>query len=192
MSVKSLAVFLDRDGVINRDSPEFVKSWEEFEFLPRSLEALAILSGTPYKIVVVTNQSGLGRGLLTEETLKQMHTRMIDRIRASGGRIDAVYYCPHAPDLGCECRKPAAGLFFEAARDLEINLALSWAIGDSHRDTEAAQRAGIQAILLERGLPDHSGVSASSVKFVRATDLFDAVRIIQSASNVQTDQAVPV
>lgn len=120
MSVE--AVFLDRDGVINADRPDFVKSWEEFEFLPNSLDALAVLSQTPYKIVVITNQSGVVRGLLSEKTLRQIHARMTERVSGSGGRTDAIYYCPHAPLVGCHCRKPAAGLFFEAARDLDINL----------------------------------------------------------------------
>jgi len=190
VSVQARAVFLDRDGVINRDRPDFVKSWEEFEFLPHSLDALAALSETPYKIVVITNQSGIGRGLLTEETLEQMHAQMIDQVRASGGRIDAIYYCPHAPSVGCECRKPATGLFFEAARDLNIDLATSWAIGDSHRDAQAANRAGVQAILLNRILPDQSAVPESPLEFVRATGLLDAVRIIQDRSIAGT-KAVP-
>jgi histidinol-phosphate phosphatase family protein len=191
VNAKSQAVFLDRDGVINRDRPDFVKSWEEFEFLPHCLEALAALSRTPYKIVVITNQSGVGRGLLTERTLEQMHAQMIDRVRASGGRIDAIYYCPHAPSIGCDCRKPATGLFLEAARDLNINLTLSWAIGDSHRDAQAANRAGVQAILLDRILPDHSAVPASPLQFVRAADLLEAVRIIQNSSIASLGEAVP-
>ena len=182
MSGKSPAVFLDRDGVINIDRSDFVKSWEEFEFVPGSLEALAALSQTSYKIVVITNQSGIGRGLLTQETLEQMHARMIDRVGASGGRIDAIYYCPHAPGAGCECRKPAAGLFFEAARDLDIDLSLSWAIGDRHRDAEAANRAGVRAILLDRVLPDPNAVVESPVQFIRAADLFAAVQIIQNSA----------
>jgi D-glycero-D-manno-heptose 1,7-bisphosphate phosphatase len=180
--MKAQAIFLDRDGVINRDRPDFVKSWEEFEFLPHSLEALAALSRTPYKIVVISNQSGVGRGLITEGTLEQMHARMIERIRASGGRMDAIYYCPHAPGVGCDCRKPAAGLFFEAARDLDINLPSSWAIGDSFRDVQAANRAGVQAILLDRVGADQTAVPESSLRFVRAADLLEAVRIIQNRS----------
>ena len=190
MSVKSQAVFLDRDGVINRDRPDFVKSWEEFEFLPHSLEALAALSRTPYKIVVITNQSGVGRGLLTERTLEQMHARMLDRVRANGGRIDAIYYCPHAPSVGCDCRKPATGLFLEAAQDLDIDLKWSWAIGDSHRDVQAANRAGVQAILLDRILRDQGSVPALPLQFVRAADLLDAVRIIQKSSIARPGEAV--
>lgn len=177
------AVFLDRDGVINRDRSDFVKSWDEFEFLPHALEALRILSQTPYAIIIVSNQSGIGRGLITEETLRDMHRRMMDRIHAEGGRIDAIYYCPHAPEAGCACRKPAAGLFWQAARDLNLDLAASWAIGDSYRDAEAANRAGVRAILLDRSLPDHSAIPEAPVEAQRTTDLLSAARVITSAGD---------
>jgi D-glycero-D-manno-heptose 1,7-bisphosphate phosphatase len=176
--VNTRAVFLDRDGVINSDRSDFIKSWDEFEFLPTSLDALAVLARSPLKILVVTNQSGVGRGLLTEVTLQQIHARMIDRVRDFGGRIDAVYYCPHLPDANCACRKPSPGLFFEAARDYGINLTSSWAIGDRHRDVQAANRAGVNAILVSRVLPDPSAAPASTLKFLRAADLSDAVRIV--------------
>ena len=189
--MESRAVFLDRDGVINADRPDFVKSWEEFEFLPDSLKALAVLSQTSYKIVVITNQSGVGRGLLSEKTLEQMHTRMIDRVRASGGRIDGIYYCPHAPSVGCDCRKPSAGLFFEAARDFEVNLTSSWAIGDSDRDVRAASRAGVKAILLDRILPDPSAMTISPLEFRRASDLLAAVRIILNSPLVGPCEVLP-
>jgi histidinol-phosphate phosphatase family protein len=185
--LKLPAVFLDRDGVINADRLDYVKSWEEFQFLPCSLEALAALSKARYRIVVITNQSAVGRGLLTEAALQQIHTRMIERVRATGGRIDAVYYCPHTPNARCYCRKPAPGLFLEAARNSGIDLTSSWAIGDSHRDVEAANRAGVQAILLDRSLPDASATDASPGRFLRATDLLDAVRIVLEGRNRHAD-----
>lgn len=176
--MNTAAVFLDRDGVINSDRCDFIKSWEEFEFLPTSLEALAVLARTPLKIVVVTNQSGVGRGLLTTATLQQIHARMIDRVRAAGGRIDAVYYCPHSPAANCACRKPSPALFFEAARDFDIDLPLSWAVGDSYRDVQAANCAGVKAILVNRASPDPTATPASTLRFLRADDLQDAVRIV--------------
>lgn len=172
------AVFLDRDGVINRDRLDYVKSWEEFEFLPNSLEGLRALAQTPYAIVIISNQSGIGRGLLSEDTLQEMHHRMMDRIHAAGGRIDAIYYCPHVPEAGCTCRKPAAGLFFQAARELDLDLAASWAIGDSYRDAEAANRAGAQSILLNRSLPDHSAIPAVPIQARRTVDLLSAVKLV--------------
>lgn len=163
--------------------PTFVKSWEEFGFLPHSLEALTALSQTPWKIVVITNQSGVGRGLLADSTLEQMHARMIDRVRASGGRIDAIYYCSQAPIVCCDCRKPAPGL--------DINLTLSWVIGDSHRDVQAAVGSGVKAILLDRILPDPSVVPAPPFQFVRAADLPSAIRIILDSPFVRSDEAGP-
>ena len=174
---KRAAVFLDRDGVINKDRPDYVKSWEEFEFLPGSLEALATLSRTAYAIVIATNQSGVGRGLLTEPTLKEIHARMLDKIRACGGRIDAIYYCPHAPSDDCDCRKPSPGLFLNAARDLRIDLAKSWAVGDSYRDAEAACAAGIRSILVRRMMADRSA-KAASLPSINVETLCEAVGVI--------------
>ena len=173
------AVFLDRDGVINRDRADYVKSWEEFVFLPRSLEALALLAKTPNKIIIATNQSAVARGLVTEIGLREMHERMLEQICGHGGRIDAIYYCPHLPDTGCGCRKPAPGLFLKAAMETGVDLSSSWAIGDSHRDVEAAHRAGVKAFLLDRELPDPRAVP--DVPFTRAANLLAAVRIITGA-----------
>ena len=174
---KRAAIFLDRDGVINRDHPDYVKSWDEFEFLPGSLEALAALSQSSYAIIVATNQSGVGRGLLTEATLQDMHARMLDRVRASGGRIDAIYHCPHTPSEHCNCRKPSPGLFLDAARELGIDLAKSWAIGDSYRDAEAANTLGIRSILVKRVIPDNSAKLAN-LRSIQVEDLHEAVDVI--------------
>jgi D-glycero-D-manno-heptose 1,7-bisphosphate phosphatase len=173
-----IAVFLDRDGVINADSPDFIKSWDEFKFLPGTLEALAVLSRTTYAIVIVTNQSGLGRGLLTEDTLRDMHNRMLDRIGAAGGRIDAIYYCPHCPGEGCECRKPLPGLFLRAAAEMNIDLSGSWMIGDSARDVQAASAAGVKPILL--GSRSVRKSAEAGCRFV--ANLREAVEIILRGS----------
>jgi D-glycero-D-manno-heptose 1,7-bisphosphate phosphatase len=113
--------------------------------------------------------------------LRQIHERMIDGVRASGGRIDAVYYCPHSPDAKCACRKPSPELFFEAARDFDIDLPSSWAVGDSYRDVQAANCAGVSAILLSRVLPDPTATPDSTLRFLRAADLSEAVRIVLSS-----------
>ncbi|MEO8096119.1 MAG: D-glycero-beta-D-manno-heptose 1,7-bisphosphate 7-phosphatase [Acidobacteriota bacterium] len=176
--MKKPAIFLDRDGVINRDRLDFIKSWEEFEFLPTALQALAILAKTAYHIVVVSNQSGVGRGLLSKATLGEIHEKMIERIQTNGGRIDGVFYCPHVLGEGCSCRKPEPGLFLTAAQELGIDLDASWSVGDRYRDVQAASRAGIRAILLYRELPDSTEIPETDLKFVRAADLLDATRII--------------
>jgi len=152
--MKRSAIFLDRDGVINRDRPGFVKSWDEFEFLPGVLRALQLLAASPYAIVIITNQSAVGRGLLTLRTLDEIHARMVQVIREAGGRIDAIYYCPHHPDVGCMCRKPRPGLLLQAARDLDLCLSRSWLIGDSPRDLQAAAAVGVRAVLVRTGHGD--------------------------------------
>ena len=145
------AVFLDRDGVINRDRPDYVKCWEEFEFLPNVLEALRVLAAGTYQIVVVSNQSAIGRGLVCSREVEEIHRRMIETVRAGGGRIDAVFYCPHRPEEDCPCRKPRPGLIMRAARELNIDLAGSWLIGDDLRDLEAARAAGVRPVLVRTG-----------------------------------------
>jgi histidinol-phosphate phosphatase family protein len=179
MGRRGLAVFLDRDGVINADRTDFVKSWAEFDFLPSVLSALAVLSRTQYKIVVVTNQSGVGRGLLTETTLREMNLRMTDRVREAGGRIDAIYYCPHLPETGCSCRKPAPGMFIAAATDLALDLSRSWMIGDGYRDIAAASAAGVRSILLSTGHAE-SHVVSPAARCLYARNLWEAVCLIQA------------
>ena len=145
------AVFLDRDGVINRRRPDHVKSWEEFEFLPGVLDALADLRSMDTRVIVITNQSVVGRGLLAAEGLRQIHTRMLQAIRATGGHVEAVYACLHAPAQGCTCRKPAPTLFYRASDDLGIRLSDSIMVGDSPTDVDAARAAGCRPVLISDG-----------------------------------------
>lgn len=143
-------VFLDRDGVINRDFPEAVTRPEDFEFLPGSLDALRRLAEGGFACVVVTNQSAVGRGRLSPETLAEIHRRMADGIRAAGGDLLDVLACPHAPDTGCACRKPAPGMLFEAARRHGIELSTAGLVGDRAGDILSARRAGLAYALLVR------------------------------------------
>jgi len=148
-------IFLDRDGVVNRNREDYVKCWEEFEFLPGSLEALRVLAEHGVRVVVVTNQSAVGRGIISTKTLLGMHRQMTAEVEAHGGRIDAVLCCPHAPDAGCSCRKPRPGLLLEAMRRFRIDPAMSCFVGDSICDLKAAQAAGIPfvMVLTGKGLP---------------------------------------
>ena len=134
-------VILDRDGVINQDSDDFIKSPEEWIPIPGSLEAIARLCRAEFRIVIITNQSGIARGKLTIDTLNRIHTRMLEHIHQKGGEIDAIMICPHGPDDNCECRKPKPGMFLELAQRLKINLSGVPAVGDSVRDVEAARAA---------------------------------------------------
>ncbi len=149
--MKKRAIFLDRDGVINRDRADYVTSWNKFEFLPGVLDALYLLSQMPFLIVVVTNQSAIGRGLVSQAMVEKIHQRMRIAIEQAGGRIDAVYYCPHLPEANCNCRKPKPGMLLRAAVDLDIDLSQSWLIGDSLRDIQASVAVGVQPILVRTG-----------------------------------------
>ncbi len=146
-------VILDRDGVLNREAPGggYVLEPGEFFWLPGAVEALALLRNAGLRISVATNQSGVGRGLMTLAQLEAVHERMRTEAAGSGGALDAVLFCPHAPDDGCECRKPAPGLIREALARSGIGAADSLVVGDDQRDLEAASRAGVQAALVRTG-----------------------------------------
>lgn len=145
------AIILDRDGVINQDSSEFIKSPDEWLPLKGSLEAIAKLKRAGYSVFVLTNQSGVARNLFTVGTLTRIHRKMIEAALHHGGEIDAILYCPHGPDDCCECRKPKPGLFLELAERLNLNLADIPAVGDSIRDLQAANAAGAKPILVRTG-----------------------------------------
>jgi D-glycero-D-manno-heptose 1,7-bisphosphate phosphatase len=146
-----LAVLLDRDGVINRDRSDYVKSWDEFEFLPGSLEALRMLAEQGTRVIVVTNQSVVGRGIIPQDELDRIHARMTREIEAHGGCIDAIFCCPHAPDDGCHCRKPRPGLLLEAMDRFQLDPNLCYVVGDSLNDLMAAHAVGIRCIIVLTG-----------------------------------------
>ncbi len=142
---------LDRDGVINEDAADYIRTPEKWVPIPGSLEAIARLCRAEYRVVIVTNQSGVGRGLYTLDMMNKINMRMFELINQKGGEIDAVLFCPHAPDAGCECRKPKPGMFHELARRLKVNLTGIPAVGDSARDLEAAVAAGARPVLVRTG-----------------------------------------
>lgn len=146
-------VFLDRDGVINRNPPNkgYVLTWAEFVFIPNALQAIRTLTESGYRIIVVTNQAGIGRGIFTERHLMEIHHRMVTEIAQAGGQIDAIYYCPHHPAAGCECRKPKPGMLIRAASEHDIDMSQAYVIGDSITDIEAARSAGASPILVLTG-----------------------------------------
>jgi D-glycero-D-manno-heptose 1,7-bisphosphate phosphatase len=144
-------VILDRDGVINHDSDQFIKSPEEWRPIAGSLEAIAQLSQAGYRVVVASNQSGIGRGLFDMAMLNTIHAKMHKAVAQAGGRIDAVFFCPHPADSDCDCRKPRSGLFHEIARRYHIDLKGVPAIGDARRDMEAARTAGALPVLVRTG-----------------------------------------
>ncbi|MDP3537453.1 MAG: D-glycero-beta-D-manno-heptose 1,7-bisphosphate 7-phosphatase [Azonexus sp.] len=144
-------VILDRDGVINFDSAQFIKSPAEWKPIPGSLEAIARLNQAGYRVVVATNQSGVGRGLFDMDMLNQIHEKMHKALFSVGARIDAIFYCPHTADSACECRKPKPGMFKRISQTLNIDLNGVPAIGDSLRDLQAGAAFGCKPILVLTG-----------------------------------------
>ena len=147
-------IILDRDGVINTDSEQFIKSPEEWKPIPGSLEAIARLNQAGYRVVVATNQSGIGRGLFDMAMLNAIHDKMHRAAAALGGRIDAVFYCPHTAESTCTCRKPKPGMLEEIGRRFNVPLAGVPAVGDSARDLQAAFAVGAVPILVKTGKGD--------------------------------------
>jgi len=145
------AVFLDRDGVIVENRSDYIKSWEEVHFLPGVFEALRRLGQSKYALVLVTNQSAVGRGIISLKQAMEINRRVVAEIEAHGGRIDASYLCPHHPAEGCSCRKPAPGMLFRAVEDLGLDLEHSYLVGDAVTDIQAARAAGVQGILVLTG-----------------------------------------
>jgi D-glycero-D-manno-heptose 1,7-bisphosphate phosphatase len=146
------AVFLDRDGVINENvDGDYVRSWEGLRLLPGALEAIAALTRAGYPIVIVTNQQGVGKGLMAAPEVDEIHRRLVGQIEAAGGRVAAVRYCPHLEADGCECRKPKPGLLTGAAEELGLDLARSVFVGDAVSDVQAAHAAGCRPILVRTG-----------------------------------------
>lgn len=144
------AVFLDRDGVINRENGEYVSRPENFVILPHAPKYIARLNKKGYLVIVITNQGGIAKGLYTHATLDEMHQHMLREIKATGGHIDAIYYCPHHPDFSkCICRKPESQMIEKALAKFQIDPQQSLFIGDKQRDMDAAAGAGIRGIIIE-------------------------------------------
>ena len=148
--LKGVTVFLDRDGTMNRD-PGYVKTPEELELFPGVVEAVARLNRAGARVVTITNQSGIARGLLTTSTLEQIHDRLRSLLKAGGACLDGIYVCPHAPDEGCGCRKPGTALVERAVADLGLDLSGAYVVGDQKRDMELAVRVGAKSLLVTTG-----------------------------------------
>lgn len=144
-------ILLDRDGVINHESADFIKSPEEWRPIDGSLEAIALLNEHGYKVAVITNQSGVARGLFDDAMLEKIHAKMRQMAAEKGGKIDAIYFCPHGPDDGCTCRKPKPGLLESFAAEKNVDLTGITFIGDSIRDIQSAQAVGASPILVKTG-----------------------------------------
>ena len=169
------AIFLDRDGVIIENRSSYVRSWKHVAIYPQALPALARISASPYKIVMVTNQSAVGRGVITLTAAWEINYRLVKAIEQAGGRIDAVFMCPHAPEEGCDCRKPKPGLIERAAESLGLDLSRSILIGDALSDIQAGQAAGVgQTALVCTGLGKEQARLAKA-KTLKPFAIFDSL-----------------
>ncbi|MEP6986790.1 MAG: D-glycero-beta-D-manno-heptose 1,7-bisphosphate 7-phosphatase [Chloroflexota bacterium] len=182
MSNKTGAIFLDRDGVINENNEDHVKSWDEFQFIPHAIRTIRELTETGLPIFVVTNQGAVNRGMMSVDDLNDIHTRMLAAINEGGGKITKVYFCPHTPQEKCNCRKPEPGMLLQAAEEYNIDLSKSFMVGDAWTDMAAGREAGTYNILLLTGRGrwnvapswDRLGVDMSA-----ACDVADAAYIIK-------------
>lgn len=148
---KRSAVFIDRDGVICENRSDYVTAWSEFSFIAGAIEAIASLTRGRARLFVVTNQSAVGRGLMSRRQLDVIHEKMLDYIGGAGGKIESILVCPHHPDDGCACRKPLPGLLTEAGNRFKVELTRSFLIGDHHTDIQAGARAGCETVLVRTG-----------------------------------------
>lgn len=171
-------VLLDRDGVINYDSDHYIKSPDEWEPIPGSLEAIALFNKHGYKVIVITNQSGIGRGFYDEETLTEIHKKMHQLAEKNGGKIDAVFYCPHAPNDNCQCRKPKPGLLNTFATEKKISLKNIYFIGDKLDDIHAAEAAGAIPILVKTGKGIRTLNKNPEINHPVFENLYDAAKFI--------------
>jgi D-glycero-D-manno-heptose 1,7-bisphosphate phosphatase len=149
----NMAIFLDRDGVIIENRSKYVRSWADVEFIPGALSALARLNESPYKILIITNQAGIGHGIFSRAEVDEINEQLTLVIRSANGRVDGIYVCPHKPENGCNCRKPKPGMILDAAQDFNIDLKQSILIGDNLSDIQAGYAAGVgQVVLVRTGL----------------------------------------
>ena len=176
------AVFLDRDGVINKDPPHYAHRLDQLELIPRSDVAIKLLNDLGYLVIVISNQSGVARGYYTEDQISLFNNTLINEIQKKGGNIDAIYYCPHHPyaiiekyKKNCNCRKPQPGMILQAAQEYNIDLKKSFVVGDKLSDIEAGKNAGCQTILVLTGHGSDEVLKIKTGDCFISSDLFDAV-----------------
>ena len=182
-------IFLDRDGVINRNRArgDYVKSWEEFQFLPGTLDAIASLTKAGFRLLVVTNQACIAKGIVSWATLQEIHARMMQEVARAGGHIEAVLCCPHLADAGCDCRKPAPGLLRRAHEEYLVDLKQAILVGDSVKDVQTATVVGVPAIMVLSGLGRVADLGNAPISCRVAIDLAHAAQLILSGEVPPTD-----
>ncbi|HLX59141.1 MAG TPA: D-glycero-beta-D-manno-heptose 1,7-bisphosphate 7-phosphatase [Ktedonobacteraceae bacterium] len=186
------AIFIDRDGVINENRSDYVKSWNEFHFLPGSREAIASLTKAGHRVVICTNQAAVAKGIISIDTVEDIHRRMMAEIEEAGGAVEKVYYCPHGKDADCDCRKPRPGMLLQASRELDLDLSDAIFIGDSITDVQAGMAAGVRTLLVLTGLGmEHFRIHYQEIEqpFHVALNLMHAVDVILQRAPIYSVQA---
>lgn len=148
MEAMNKAIFLDRDGVLIQNRANYVRSWEDVKIYRSTCQSLSLLAKLEYKIIILSNQSAVGRGLMSFQSMKDINERLISIFTKYGGRIDGVFVCPHAPEEKCNCRKPKPGLIFEAKNEFSLDLENSWLVGDALTDLQTGVNSGIKNLIL--------------------------------------------
>jgi len=180
------AVFIDRDGTIAKDVP-YCSRPEDFELLPNVAEGIKLLNKHGFKVVVVTNQSGISRGYFTKETLAKIHDKMRRELARFGARLDAIYYCPHHPDDNCECRKPKPRMLFQAASDLNIDLGQSYVIGDNNMDIEMGRNAGCKTLIIKPSMGRSSVGKLDVLADFVVFGLYEAAQLVLQDSGMKAN-----
>jgi len=185
-------VFLDRDGTINRDSADYVRSREDFEFLPGSLEAIKNLTLNGFVSIVITNQSAVPRNLISLSELESVHKLLTETVALNGGEIKDVFYCPHMPEDECDCRKPEPGLIYQAREKYGIDLTAAVMVGDSAKDIECARRAGCGRAVLVKSGKDDDVENELKTRQIRADyvakDLYEAAEWILKSHSPENEE----
>jgi len=180
------AIFLDRDGVLIHNRAKYIRTWDDVKIYPFTFQAISVLAKLQYKIIVLTNQSAIGRGLVNTRTIHEINQQLENKIQANGGRIDRFYLCPHAPQDRCECRKPRPGLVFQAQNDFDIDLENSWLIGDAYTDILAGVNSGIKNLILVqtgRGKKQWNNFrkELDSTNYLCTKNLWEAIKLIKKS-----------
>ncbi|NKB34677.1 MAG: D-glycero-beta-D-manno-heptose 1,7-bisphosphate 7-phosphatase [Pseudomonadales bacterium] len=182
----SKTIVLDRDGVINQDSADYIKSHKEWSPLPGSVDAIASLHNAGYKVIVATNQSGLGRGYFDEYALANIHHKLCSMVEDGGGLVSGIFFCPHLPDDNCECRKPNTGMLVQAEQEFGLSLTGCVFVGDSRKDLQAALAFDMRPVLVRTGNGAKTEQEIGDTEFAQVPvydDLFSAVQELLTKEN---------
>lgn len=182
MKSMNKAIFLDRDGVLIHNRTNYVRSWEDVKIYQSTCQSLSLIAKSEYKIIILSNQSAVGRGLMSLQTMNDINDRLLSIIQKFGGRIDGVFVCPHTPEEHCNCRKPKPGLVFEAKKEFALDLEKSWLVGDALTDLQTGVNSGINnLVLVESGRGKKQLKSnkneLSQIKFFIKKNLWDSMNL---------------